>query len=264
MAMPKVGRNSFDRVGDTVSISHPDWDFVATASIRDDYAEEFESIAWTKKGDYLYSGKLRMYLHVYIMKKWYGDDFYKRMSGEGYVVDHMDNNGRNCCINNLCFLLKDENTAKGLTFDKYNEKKTHIALSMYKDFSTDCIQITIVFNYPAVAKISSVESPAVVDLAYILYDRDYPEVINDAKAILFDYKRDNTFELEKLHYADYHIEGAYGEPVPKEVYDRYIAGEYGGTILYFDKKAPIPDWKVEEQRCFLNLRGEPKISKESR
>ena len=36
-----------------------------------------------------------------------------------------------------------------------------------------------------------------IDLAYLLYDRDYPEVINDARTILYDYKRDFTFEPEK-------------------------------------------------------------------
>lgn len=123
--------------------------------------------------------------------------------------------------------------------------------------NTEHFQITIVFNYPAIAKISTVKSPAVIDLAYLLYDRDYPEVINDARTILYDYKRDYSFEPEKLHIADYHIEGAYGLPVPKETYDKYIEGDDGHTVFFFNRKAPMLGWKVEEQRRFFHLKGKP-------
>lgn len=124
-----------------------------------------------------------------------------------------------------------QDKAKGFTADQYSEEKTHMALTLCRDFNTGHFQITIVFNYPAIAKINTLESPAMIDLAYLLYDRDYPEVINDARTILYDYKRDYTFEPEKLHFADYHIEGAYGIPVSKESYDRYICGEYGHAIV---------------------------------
>ena len=37
-------KNKFDISGDQITISHPDWDFRATATIRDDYAEEIQSV----------------------------------------------------------------------------------------------------------------------------------------------------------------------------------------------------------------------------
>ena len=255
--MPRQSKNTFTISGDLITISHTDWDFIATATVRDDYAEEFQSVTWSKKGEYLYNEKLGGYLHIYIMKKWNGEETYEQMSADGYIVDHMDNNGRNCCIDNLFFLLENENKAKGFTVDQYSEEKTHIALTLCRDFETKHFQITIVFNYPAIAKVSTVESPAVIDLAYLLYDRDYPEVINDARTILYDYKRDFTFEPEKLHVADYHIEGAYSLPVSKEAYDRYIEGGHGHTVFFFNKKAPMLGWKAEEQRRFFHLRGKP-------
>ena len=46
--MPRTSKNNFSINEDVVTISHPDWDFVATASIRDDYAEEFKSVTWSK------------------------------------------------------------------------------------------------------------------------------------------------------------------------------------------------------------------------
>ena len=137
------------------------------------------------------------------------------------------------------------------------KENTHMALTLCRDFDTEHFQITTVLNYPAIAKISTLESRAGIDLAYLLCDRDYPEVINDARTILYDYKRDYTFELEKRHVADYHIEGAYGLPVSKEAYDRYIEGGHGHTVFFFNRKAPMLDWKAEEHRRFFHLRGKP-------
>lgn len=79
------------------------------------------------------------------------------MKDEGDVINHMDNDGHNCCIDNLCFLIADENKAKGMTLDKMSADKSHIALSMFKDFETQLFQMTIVFNYPAKLILSNLE-----------------------------------------------------------------------------------------------------------
>lgn len=250
-----MSKNEFEIHGDRISISHPDWDFIASASIRDDYAEELQSVTWSKKGEYLYSNKLEMYLHIYIMRKWYGDDTYETMKDEGYVVDHMDNDGYNCCIDNLCFLIADENKAKGMTLDKMSADKSHIALSMFKDFETQLFQITIVFNYPAKLILSNLEKSAVIEMAFFLYDCEYEIVINDARAIMYDYRRDYTFDPEALHAIDYHIEGKYGTPIPVELFDEYQQVDRGHTVVYFVKKAPIKGWKKGENKQFFYLRA---------
>lgn len=64
-----MSKNKFEIYGDKILISHPNWDFIASATIRDDYAEELQSVTWTKVGEYLYSNKLEKYLHIYIMQK---------------------------------------------------------------------------------------------------------------------------------------------------------------------------------------------------
>ncbi len=245
--------NTFDRNGDLVTISNPKWGFVATASIRDDYYDELISSTWSKKGDYLYSNKLDTYLHIYIMKKWYGEDVYQQMKLDGYVVDHMDNDGYNCRISNLCFLLDDENKAKGMTVDKMSANKSYIALSMYKDFQTQLFQMTIFFNYPATAVISALEKPAVVSLAYFLYDCEYEMVINDARSVLYDYRRDYSFNPEKLHFVDYQIEGSYGRAWPIEQYNKYLEGKHGHAVAFFVKKAPLPGWTLDKKKesCYF-------------
>ena len=248
-----TSKNIFYVNNDIISISHPDWDFSGMATIRDDYKDELMGVTWSDKRGYLSNQKLGGYLHRYIMKKWYGEDRVREMKAEGFVVDHMDNDGYNCCINNLCFLHKDENTAKGLTFDKENRNKTHIALSLYKDFETQLIQITIVFNYPAKAVAYNLNTPAVFELAYLLYDKDYKIVLNDAKSILCEYKKNYSFEPEKLRCGDYYIEGKKGKAYPVELYDKYIAGEFGGSIAYFEKKAPLKNWTLDEKKRHCNI-----------
>lgn len=46
------------------------------------------------------------------------------MKDEGCVINHMDNDGHNCCIDNLCFLIADEKKAKGMTLDKMSADKS--------------------------------------------------------------------------------------------------------------------------------------------
>lgn len=250
-----VSKNKFDVRDDRVYISHEKWNFIAVASIKDEYLEELMSVTWTKNNGYLYSKQLSTYLHIYVMKKWYGEEKYEQMKAEGYVVDHMDNNGYNCCINNLCFLIEDENVAKGRTVDKMSKEKSHIALTLYKDFDTELIQIAVFFNYPAIAKIEGLEKPAVIDLAHLLYDAEYEIVLNDTRSILYDYRRDFSFAPEMLHYVDYHIEGCYGKPVPVELYNSYIAGGHGHRVVIIKRIAPISNWTLDDKREIFYIRG---------
>ena len=49
-----MSKNFFDINGDIISITRPEWDFIAQATIRDDYADEIQSVTWgLKNGRYL-------------------------------------------------------------------------------------------------------------------------------------------------------------------------------------------------------------------
>ena len=69
-----------------------------------------------------------------IMEKWYTKEILDTMTADNFVVDHMDGDGFNCNINNLCFLSRNENVAKGNTLDIECKNTEHIALKMFKDF----------------------------------------------------------------------------------------------------------------------------------
>ena len=69
------------------------------------------------------------------------------MTQKGFVVDHLNNNHTDCRISNLEFLKKAYNTAKGQAFDVDSKMmKHHMAVNIFKDFSTGCYQITIGCN----------------------------------------------------------------------------------------------------------------------
>ena len=111
-----MSNNSFDISGDLVRIHTADGMFHAVASIRDDYRDELMSVTWGKNGKYFYNAKLG-YLHRYIMEKWYTKEILDTMTADNFVVDHMDGDGFNCNINNLCFLSRNENVDKGKKLD---------------------------------------------------------------------------------------------------------------------------------------------------
>ena len=245
-------KNSFSVSGDVIYISRNSWNKVAFATIRDDYIGEIQSATWYLKNKrYPYSSQLG-YLHHYIMKKWYGDEICQEMKCKGFVIDHMDNNSMNSAISNLCFLSKFENTAKGQTFDRRSAIEERIALSMTKDFVTGLFQISICFNHPPKLDLPDLDRSAIVEIAHLLYDCDYPSVINDADAILLDYENRKAFSPCLLRFVDYHIEGAYGVPITTEEYYRR-AFPKEGPIFFINKLAPIENWTTSENRRFIKI-----------
>jgi hypothetical protein len=250
-----MSKNTFSENGNSITIYQDSWCKVATATLRDDYKDEIQNVTWTNNDGYLYNKKLGS-LHSYIMKKWYGEDVHRDMLNNGFIVEHMDNNHFNCQIENLCFLNRGENIAKGQTLDKYSQDKRYRALNLFKDFSTQLYQISVFFNYPATLKCDGIEG-AVIDLVYLLYDEDYEMVINDARHILLEYDKHKTFSPQKLSFADYHIEGAYGKPIPLEIYDEYINGEHGHTVTFIEKSYMKTNWTLDDKKTFFYLRGNP-------
>lgn len=246
-----MSKNTFEINGNVVSITRPDWNFIAYATIRKDYVDEMQGQTWgLLDGRYPYCSKLGT-LHSYIMKKWYGEEICTEMKEKGYVIDHIDNVSHNCCIENLSFLLKGYNIAKGHTFDQENEDKRYIALSIFKDFETQLFQITIVFNYPASLQIDGFDKSAVVEECYLLYEGDYRKVLIDAEAILLDYKENYSFNPEKLRMIDYHIEGRTGKAYPPEIHEEYLSGNHGHGVAYFHRRARLPKWTKETNEKYF-------------
>ncbi len=74
-----MSKNTFSISGDKIYITRPEWNYMACATVRADYAEEIQNATCgLNNGRYLYNQKLG-YLHAYIMKKWYGEDVCQSM-----------------------------------------------------------------------------------------------------------------------------------------------------------------------------------------
>ena len=88
----------------------------------------------------------------------------------------MNNNHVDCRISNLEFLKKSYNTAKGQAFDVDSKAmEHHIAVNLFKDFSTGCYQMTIGCNDDIVGITSDGKKYHIVAIL-LLYDCDYSMV----------------------------------------------------------------------------------------
>lgn len=184
------------RSGETIYINKKKANKLAYTEYNEDLFKLLSSYTWSINGDYLRSGKLNKYLHRYVMEFYYGEEAIKEANEKGFVVDHIDNNGFNCRVSNLCFIPEDLNKAKGLTFDKRRKMVNDLTLTFYKDFKTGQFQITIAFNKEFV--FVQGDRYIQVDKAYYLYENDFELVLNDAAKILQQVEKNGWFDEEKL------------------------------------------------------------------
>lgn len=207
--------NTFSHRDDEVEIYREEWKKVALTTYREDYYDELTSVTWTESKGYLTNGKLGA-LHRYIMEKWYGAEMLSEMTSQGWVVDHLNNDGFDCRISNLEFLPTRHNIAKGQTVDvEADAMRQHIALSMFKDFSTGLYQIHVDCNDPISLYNATTGELRPLAKLKLLYNCDYRIVINDARDILLNYDLYKNFKLQSLHCTDWKAE-FFEMIVPKE------------------------------------------------
>lgn len=198
--MTKKSKNTFSIEGDTIYISKAEWSRLAQATYREDYYEELSSHTWGLKKGYPANQKLGGGLHRYIMQKWYGKDVLDNMTERGFVVDHMNNDHMDCRICNLEFYKHSRNIAKGHYLDKEAPLNRGIAISIFKDFTTACYQITIGCN----DTIKS-DDGRYVNVVKLLYNCQYPIVVLDAEKIITQYEAEHKITLSGLSFCDFRI-----------------------------------------------------------
>ena len=118
----------------------------------------------------------------------------------------MNNDHTDCRLSNLEFLKKSYNTAKGQTFDVDSKRlKNYIAVNLFKDFTTNCYQVTIGFN-ATMGFIDSSNTIKLVNAVYFLYDCDYSIVVNDAENMLLEYETSRKITVKRNNSCSYRIE----------------------------------------------------------
>lgn len=179
---------------------------------------------------YLRSSKLGRSLHQVVMAFWYGEELFHEMKEKDFVIDHIDNNGFNCEISNLCFLHKRRNTAKGLTYDIERKETERIAaLNIFKDFITNRFQITIGFNKRYFLYVEG--KHIAISSIKLLYEDDYIIVLRDAENILHGINQYNKVDLSKLNYISLKYE--------EEIHLELTEDEKGSPIVFRNGKVYI-------------------------
>lgn len=241
-------KNTFTRHGDEIHIYREGWSTVAFTTFRDDYYDELTSVTWTEKDGYLVNNRLG-FLHRYIMAKWYSEDMLSHMSEQGWIVDHMNNNGYDCRISNLEFLSTHHNVAKGQTVDVSVEKmRQHLAMTLCKDFSTGYYQIHLGCNDRIFLLDPNTGQSRLLAKLKFLYDCDYRIVINDARDILLNYELYGRVNISKLHFIDWKAEFFENIVLTEEEKGRSIIernGEYYlaiGNNAWFHSSAVETGW----------------------
>ncbi|PWX37185.1 hypothetical protein CYK80_12330 [Clostridium perfringens] len=153
----------------------------------------------SKKAKYINCSSLRKTLHQIVIDFYYGEKIREEMYKDGFIIEHHDNDGFNCLIENLSFLNKKRNTSKGLGYDVERVRLLDmVAINIFKDFDTRKYQITLAFNRPYYL----IGNGKKISLAsmYFVYDDNYKIVINDATNILDLLESYGKLNLSKLNF----------------------------------------------------------------
>lgn len=189
--------------GTTITISRPTFRCLALVTYTADLYEMVASTTWTKVAsdtgkEYLKSTKLGL-LHQLVIRYFYGEDVLNEAYQNGYVIDHLDNNGYDCIYENLALIPKKENSAKGLTYDiERVESIRKFAINITKDFDTKEFQISVAFNQPANIKIGDKEIPLIT--LYLKYETEYKTAFIDARSILNDLNEKGSVNFANLRH----------------------------------------------------------------
>ena len=145
------------------------------------------------KPKYIYSGSHS--LHHFVLDYYWGAGAAKAANDRGMIVEHLNNNGFDCTIQNLFILNKIKNTNKGFYFDPLVQKMIPIvALRLYHVLDNKTFQIVICFNKSYV----NPETGGRLRTIKLLYPYNYDIVLQDAETILEFFEDCETIEIQEL------------------------------------------------------------------
>lgn len=111
--------------GNIVRLKRNQWkDQVAQINNYHGLLDEVQKYTWTyTRGNhpYLQSRKLKMSLHKFVLSYLYGANELNTMLRNNNIIEHLDNDGLNCCYDNLHVLHSNWNKGKAFTIDNSPE-----------------------------------------------------------------------------------------------------------------------------------------------
>lgn len=194
--------------GEVITISRPQFKHLVFATYTEELFNQISSVTWfiakSKNGkEYVKSSKYG-YLHHLVVKHFYGNDVFNDAIKSNMVIDHLDNNGYENTYENLAIIPRNENSAKGLTFDiERNEAKRKFVINITKDMETEEFQISVIFNIPYNLISSEKNYSIPLHVLYFRYGTDYKTAFMDARSILNDLNMNGIIDFSKFRYKDF-------------------------------------------------------------
>lgn len=144
------------------------------------------------KGQYKYIQSQDRSLHQVVIDFYFGEEVRLEAYKNKYIIEHLDNDGFNCEISNLYFLLDVRNTYKGWYFDKkVVESLPIVAMSIFHIIDNHTFQISIGFN----AAFVNGQTGKYIQNLKLLYNCDYWTVLQDAERMLDEIVMNSSFGL---------------------------------------------------------------------
>lgn len=190
----------------------------------------------TREAKYIMCNSLKKLLHQIVIDFYYGEDIRKEMYNKEFIIEHHDNDGFNCTIENLSFLSKKRNTSKGFGYDVERvDFLDNVAINIFRDFETQNYQITLAFNTPCNLVTDDGKTISLATM-YLVYDNNFKIVINDATNILDLLKSYGKLDINKLNFNNWLYEPCTHLYLSKE--ERYSPIINRNGKLYFNMDSP--------------------------
>ena len=138
----------YEKIGKSYKLMREQWKG-KTAFISDysNLLQEVLKYTWTYSNGYLRSSKLSVSLHQFVLEFLYGKEKLSQLLSEDCIIEHLDNNGLNCCYDNLHILSADYNKAKAFTIDKTETLEIpSFILDAFYSHERKYYQLQITFN----------------------------------------------------------------------------------------------------------------------
>lgn len=242
------------------------------ALAKTEYVEEIWNIVkdknWTIKKNsqdkpkYLYCNQLQKTLHQVVIDYYFSEELRKKYYSQGFIIEHLNNNGFDCRISNLYFMLSPRNKYKGILFDQQvSELIDKVSIRIFHILENRTFQIIICFNVP----LKSQATGKILDALYLLYEYDYDLVFQDAEWLVKYFSTQTAFSLKNFQKYLRFNQGLIQES--DDIYDQINQQNpdiHPGSIVEYDgelqiilgrdqsssafilETPPLPNWNINE------------------
>ncbi len=174
--------------------------------------DEVKKYTWTYSDNghpYLNCSKLKTSLHKFVLQFLYGKDKLDIMLGNDNIIEHLDNNGLNCCYENLHILSSKLNKAKAFSIDEESDRIKNgeygfipaLITDVYYSHAKRYFQLQLYFNTITIADGNSGQLVNGFNLRY-----------NDFNTLFIDWLycyeciKKQQFDFSKIHTDDFDVQ----------------------------------------------------------